>query len=462
MVPVTLSPERVVSDTVLVIGGGLAGLTAALHLSARGFRVTVVDKQARLGGRLHDAAPLVLLGCHTATWSLLETLGTGSLVHQPHTPLEFLQAGGHRVQYASLPLPSPLNTLVGTSLFQGLSLRDRWQLLSFIERTWEQAPGLPPDLELRTAQEWLTCIGQSEQARTETWNPLSRFLLGDDLSAVSAALFLRSLRRSFFTGIRHSRITIPEMDVSAMFLVPGQRRLAQAGQAIRLDTPIHHVRFNGERVQAVELADRTLFSADWYVLALPRQTLCDLLPDRLVTHFSYFEQIGHLTESPTMVVQLQTSITLSRSHVILLPHGTFHWLLARPHPEKDGSTVWLVASGHTTPLTKPDYQILNAAREDLFAACPSWRRSTTPKYHITREPRALLAAQPGTQQYRPLQVSPISNLFLAGDWTDTGWPANLESAITSGIRAAEAIAAVRKTPHLIKDRPSDTPHRHAG
>ncbi|MGC4096595.1 MAG: FAD-dependent oxidoreductase [Nitrospira sp.] len=163
----------------LILGGGIAGLTAALSLAAKDHSVTVVEQDAHLGGRMWHAPPPILLEAHGATWSLIKTLGQDAVTRPlRHTPLEFLQSTGARIQFLHLPLPSPLNTLLGTTLFQGLSMRDRWHLLSFLERTWEQDPPLPNDLDSRVADEWLTSIGQSETARHGVWNSLARLLLG--------------------------------------------------------------------------------------------------------------------------------------------------------------------------------------------------------------------------------------------------------------------------------------------
>ena len=152
---------------------------------------------------------------HRATWSLLGSLGKETPTRRyRHTPLEFLQSTGAHTQFLHLPLPSPLNTLLGTTLFQGLSMRDRWHLLSFMERTWEQDPPLPNDLDLRLADEWLASIGQSENARRGVWDSLARLLLGAALPQVSAGIFMRTLRRCFLTGAKsnetHSPVLRPQ------------------------------------------------------------------------------------------------------------------------------------------------------------------------------------------------------------------------------------------------------------
>ena len=101
----------------------------------------------------------------------------------------------------------------------------------------------------------------------------------------------------------------------------------------------------------------------------------------------------------------------------------------------------MVAAGETSLFSSPDTTVLEIARADLAAACPLLDAPTWISHRINRISETILSVKPGTQHYRPLQKSPFTNLFLAGDWTDTGWPANLESAVVSGDRCAAAIPA---------------------
>ena len=430
--------------TVAVIGGGLAGLTAAFGLSSQGYDVTIVEEASGLGGRLSSAPAIPLFGCYTATWALLDKLNTASLLRtSKHTPLEFLQPNGARTQYNPLPLPSPLNTLIGTTLFQGLSMRDRWHLLTFLERTWERDPPMPDDLETRAAEPWLGSIGQSETARRSVWNPLSRFLLGDDLANASASLFMRTLRRHFFTGARASKIIVPSVDVAGLLVTALMERLSIQRVSIRLDTTVTGFRFAHDRMTAAEVEGREVLTADYYVAALPFSRLRRVLPERVITHYAYFQQLGRLQASSMLAAHLQVPRWSKHASVILLPSGRFHWMTTRPRQagETHATEVYMVAAGETSLFSSPDTTVLESARTDLAAACPLLDAPTWISHRITRLSETILSVKPGTQSYRPLQKSPFTNLFLAGDWTDTGWPATLESAIVSGDRCAAAIPA---------------------
>ncbi len=432
------------SQTVLILGGGIAGLTAALSLAAKGHSVTVIEQADHVGGRLCHAPPPILLEAHRATWSLLKTLGQDAVTRPlRHTSLEFLQSTGARIQFLHLPLPSPLNTLLGTTLFQGLSMRDRWHLLSFLERTWEQDPPLPNDLDGRVADEWLASIGQSETARHGVWNSLARLLLGAALSQISAGLFMRTLRRCFLTGARATKLIVPPHGLNSFLLAPLKSQLDRMGVRLRLTAMATQLRFSQNHATEVELADRTRLTADWYISALPPNRLTPLLPERVVTHFAYFQQLSRLSESPLVMVRLHLDQPVQQTQLILLERRTFHWMIRHPDEElhEHASVLWALAVSEPNLLTQSKEELVRLASEDMAAAFPTASAPRVIEATVTHLLSAMLATKPGAQQYRPIATSPFANFLIAGAWTDTGWPANLESAILSGQRCADAIPA---------------------
>ncbi|MGQ0812476.1 MAG: hydroxysqualene dehydroxylase HpnE [Nitrospiraceae bacterium] len=459
-------------QTVLVIGGGPAGLTAALRLSRLGHKVTLLEERKELGGRvlvdeppvsasfpdsapassplMRETFPLVLLGCHTATWTLLESLGTLASARQTErATYEFLLPNERVVRMRRPRLLSPFHTIGSIATFRALPWRDRWRLLSFLERTWERDPALPADLEHRTAREWLTDIGQSDHAQNVVWSPLAGFLLGHPLKQVSASLFISICTRGFLSRPRHSDITVPIQGFRELFLLPAQEQLVRMGAAIQLGSVVTQLRFNGERVTEVQLQDGRTQQAEWYVLAVPHHRLSPLLPERIVTRFAYFQHCAQLSDSPTVTVHLRLTSGPPGPRLVLLAEKPFDWFVTRPdvsHRTSEGSQslASFVATGRRDVFERPDEQLREAALRNLTAACPSARTSQLLDHRIVRASHGWLAATPGIQRLRPLQQSPCPNLLVAGGWTDTGWPANLESAILGGERCVEAITATRE------------------
>lgn len=429
--------------TVLVIGGGPAGLTAALRLNSAGFQVTLLEQSGKPGGRL-ETAPLVILGYQRATRSLLDCLGTSRLLGSfSRSHYDFRFANGACARLRRPWLPGPLHTLLGLALFKGLSYRDRWLALTLIERTWEKDPPLPSDLDARTADEWLTEHGQSELARRRVWSPLSRFLVGGELPRISAALLARMLTRCFLTSRHNSALAIPAHSLTALLAGPATEQLTRSGATVRLHSHVTQLEFSRDRILGVTLAGGEKLKADWYVLAVPRKTLCSLLPDRVLTHYAYFEQLSQLTESPAVVVHFWIKHAQSASRLVLLSERPFHWIVQGFQQEsgQNGARVSCVATGTQDMLDRPDSDLVHTALADLKIGCPELSAATVHDQQIVRETQAFLSPRPGTATLRPLPHGPIANLLLAGAWTDTGLPSTLESAILSGDQCASVITA---------------------
>jgi squalene-associated FAD-dependent desaturase len=431
------------NPTALVVGNTLAGLTTALRLATHGYAVTLLEQPLQHATSAQyesdeDAFPLVLMGCHTATSALLKALGTADPVQfDGGTGLE-LHSNRRLVRLRHPPLPAPLHALTGLAIFSGMPVRDRWRFLMWVERTWEHDPALPVDLDSHTAEAWLRGIGQSEFARAHVWTPLCRFLVGDDVRTVSAAALLSMLMRCFLSSRRHSRLAVPLVSMDQLLHQPLRNALIgmgvslKTGDADRLD-------FSQQRVTGLHLKRRDLLTADRYIIALPRRHITPLLPERVLTRFSYFQHIDALVDIPAIAVHLRLDRPVQSPRVLLLAERTFHWMCVKPAADDRHSAISLVMTGQSERLDRPDEDLLKSVGEDLQSVVPALSAARCLSHRIVRAPHACLSMKPGTTAHRPLQRSPFSNLLLAGEWTDTGLPSTMESAILSGNRCAQMI-----------------------
>ena len=429
-------------STALVIGDTLAGLTAALFLAQQEVAVTVLPVQDRspFDGPFDGGLPFVVMGCDVTTHSLLELLGTHAHIASNRAALEFSPDGRRLVRLRRPRLPAPLDVMASVAVFSGLPARDRWHFLTWMERTWEQDPALPINLDSHTAEAWLRSIGQSEFARKHVWTPLCRFLLGDDVKVISAALLLHSLMRCFLSGPRRGQITIPGGSIDSLIYQPLRALLADMGVIFHTGC-IERLHFDMKGVSGLHMKGERALTADRYILALPHHHISPLLPERILTKFSYFEQLAELTDSPAVTLHLQAEQPISSPRIVLLAGEIFHWICLQPEAGRKGTRISLVAHEQAGLWERSDDEWLNKAGTVLQHTFPSLPKADVSAPGVVRTKRATLSNRPGTASHRPLQQSPFANLFLVGGWTDTGYPSTIESAIVSGHRCADAILA---------------------
>ena len=433
------------TQSVAILGGGPAGLTAAYRLIRHGYRVTIVDRGPTVGNALsggdlqNGPEPFTILGCHRATHALLHSLHPSP--QQPEgiiIPLEFRLPDGSLVHYPRTAFPSPLHTWINLLRFTGIPWKERWRLASWVEQLWEGEAELPADLEQRTADDWLTSIGQSAQTCRVVWNPLAQWLTGNDLVTMSADAFIRAMKPVFLSTHPDSRISVVQDSLLTRFIQPMTEVLRQGNATILSNTEATQLRYERDRIVGVLLRDGSLLQADWYVAALPPQQLTPLLPERWLTRYAYFQQLTELRSIDSTILHVYAEQACATPRLVLLGDTALHSVLVTA-PTPSRTDFSLITTDSEFAQTQPDSS-RDIAIHDLLR---SWRllmgESRVVSTHHRTVSNAILSLRPGAKLHRPIQQSPIANLLLAGAWTDTGWPPNLESAIVSGDRCADAI-----------------------
>ena len=435
------------AQSVIILGGGPAGLTAAYRLTTLGYRVTIVDRNPQRGdaSAIDDQSeipdPFTLLGCHHATETLLQSLHPGPRQpEQAEIQLEFRLPDGSLVHYPRTLFPAPLHTWANLLKFSGIPWKERWRLASWMEQLWEGDAELAPDLEHRTADEWLVSIGQSAQTCSLVWNPIAQWMTGNELSILSADAFVRSIKPLFLSTRQDSRISVVQDSFQTCFIQPITEALTRGHATILCNADATQLRYEGDRISGVLLQNGSLLQSDWYVAALPLPQLTPLLPERWVTRYAYFQHLAELQSIDRTIFHVHVEQPCPTPRLILLSDSPFHSLLATAAtPER--TNVSLVSTNSQITEARPDFN-LDSAIPDLLRSSkllmPGSRILSTHRRTISN---ATLSLKPGSKLHRPIQHSPIENLLLAGSWTDTGWPPNLESAIVSGNRCADAIAS---------------------
>ncbi|MCS6896546.1 MAG: FAD-dependent oxidoreductase [Nitrospira sp.] len=433
-----------VPQTVLIVGAGLTGLATALFLTGRGCRITLLDLPGWETG--YKTGPndvlAIIPGGHRETSEILRSVESGVAFRQPdgNVSLEFWLPPGRIVSYRPMPLfPGPLQWISGFLRFRGLAWQDRWRLLTYLERLWEGAEQLSADVDNRTADAWLESIGQSWTGRRQIWDPLSRWLTGNDLQRLSGPVLVQQLSTLFLQKTSDAALIYRHGSIGDRFMSPMRDRLERRGVTILRQTELPLLRIGPNGIEEIRLPDGGSLRAQWYIAALSHQGLVALLPEQLLARYAYFAQLAELETLPEVTVIFRLPSAHPSPRLVLFTGDPFHQAVVAPSRSNE-TTCRLSASNNSALLGLPDDHLLSIGHEQLrrvFPDSPPLDRSGI----VHRDNQAALALHPGAPLRRPLQQSPLPNFLLAGPWTDTGWPANVESALVSARRCADIICA---------------------
>lgn len=434
---------------VLIIGGGFAGLAAGVRAAGRGHRVTVIERRPFLGGRAYSfrdakTGDLVDNGQHLFTAAFRETrrfldaIGTGDrLTIQRNLRLDFIEAG-RSAALRCLPLPAPFHVAGGLLGLSTLGWSEKRALFRLGRRL---LAGPAPDPS-QTVEAWLEAAGQTEASRRRFWYPLAVSALNESPPAASARLFARVVTDAVFASRADSCLATASVGLSPLYADPARAFIEQRGGRVLLNTAVSHLEMHDGRIEAAILKDGLKdggrLQADAYIVAVPHHALLPLLPDA-VRDDSFFARITTLRASPIITIYLWLDRPVLRRPFVGLIGRTIQWVFDR-HRTVASSTPGALAcviSGAHEVVDWPQDALIDRAMADLKADLPQVRRARLIHALVVKERQATFSPRPEAESARPPQTTPLANLFLAGDWTATGLPPTVESAVLSGHRAAD-------------------------
>jgi len=440
--------SRTPSSRVAVVGGGLAGLAAGCVLADAAFHVRLFERRPYLGGRASsyehpgtgevvDNCQHVLLGCCTNLIDLYRRLGVEDKIRW-YDRLTFLEPGGQASIIASSSLPAPFHTSPSFLSAACLDLRDK---IAISRAMTALAFRMPPDTG-ESFLSWLQRHGQTEGAIERFWKTILISALNEDLDRMSVPYAAQVVRESFLKSAAAGRMGVPTVPLTELYNAAGDYIRARGGE-ICLRSGVECFSEDGKlSVGGRELAfDSVLLAVPFDVLQrmLPKTPQADLLREKL----------EHFETSPITGIHLWFDRQITDlDHAVLLDR-TIQWmfhkskLLAGRRDEAlapEGSYVELVVSSSKTLVEKSKSEIIDLALKELIEFFPAARDARLLKSTVIKEVNATFSPCPGIDAFRPQAQTAWPRIFLAGDWTATGWPATMEGAVRSGYIAAEGIA----------------------
>ncbi len=466
MPPGTTDPNTTAAPTVAIAGGGLAGLAAGCALADAGFRVTLFERRPYLGGRassyqhpgtgeIVDNCQHVLLGCCTNLLDFYRRAGVENKIRW-YQKLTFLEPGGRASVIGPSALPAPLHTALSFLRADCLSFGDK---LAIGRAMAVLAPSTPEDRG-ESFLDWLKRHGQTEQAIERFWKTILISALNEDLDQVSVPYAAQVVRESFLKSAAAGVMGIPTVPLTELYSTAGDYIRARGGE-VQLRAGVESFRVETSGVSVTANGKEQKF--DYLVMAVPFDVLGRMLPDT-ATAAPLAAVLGKFTTSPITGIHLWFDRQISDlDHAVLLDR-TIQWMFhksrlieARDAGNDGGSYVEFVVSCSRSLVEKSKAEIVDMAVKEVQEFFPASREAKLLKSTVIKEIHATYSPRPGIDEQRPKPETAWPRVFLAGDWTATGWPATMEGAVRSGYLAAEAVARFagsKSTKFLVADLPA--------
>jgi squalene-associated FAD-dependent desaturase len=430
---------------IVVVGGGLAGLSAALACVDGGARVTLLEARPRLGGATFsfqreglwvDNGQHVFLRCCTAYRDFLSRVGAENLTFlQPRMAIRVMAPDGKSGWLRRGALPAPLH--LARSLGGYPFLRPVARLRA-VRAALALARLDPTDaaLDARTFGEWLADRRQSPAALESLWNLIALPTLNLPAEAASLALAVKVFRTGLLTKRDAADVGYATAPLSRVHGESTGAALVRAGAAVHLRASVRGVVASPDGSFEVRVAGEGL-EADAVIVAVPHDRASELLPSGALPDPGGLAALG---ASPIVNVHVVYDRKVMDLPFVAGVGTPVQWVFDRTQASglQGGQYLAISLSGADKEIGERTEVLRDRFLPALESLFPAVRAAKVETFFVTREHAATFRQGPGTRALRPGPTTPIPGLYLAGAWTDTGWPATMEGAVRSGLAAAHA------------------------
>lgn len=441
------APPRVV-----IVGGGLAGLATAAALVGRDLEIILLESRPRLGGRagsftdpiagdLVDNCQHVSMGCCTNLADFAVRAGVAGLFRR-EPGIVFLGPDNRVSELFADPLPAPFHLARG---FWGLKFLSFWDKVgiarALLSLAWEKSPS-----PTESFADWLKRHRQSPAAIELYWSVVLVSALNEQLERMDIGHARKVFVEGFLAHPEGSTLEIPTVPLGELYGTRVEDELRSRGVDLRLKTGVKAIEIDAESsIVGVTLRNGDEIKADFVVSAVPFDRVRELFANEAIAAIPKLDAIATMDSSPITGIHLWFDRPVCPLPHAVLTGRTVQWvfnhtkLQGRGLADGSGEYLQLVISASRSLTGMDNRAILELALGELRAIWPAVGEAELVRFRVVTEHGATFTVSPGIEAKRPAQRTPIAGLYLAGDWTDTGWPATMEGAVRSGYLAAEGI-----------------------
>jgi len=437
-------------ESVAVIGGGVAGLAAAQALADSGYKVRLIERRPYVGGRassyehpgtgeIIDNCQHLLFGCCTNLIDLYRRIGALDKLRW-FDDITMIEPGGRRSVLGPSPLPAPLHASPGFLKAHAFSLADKIAIARGLNTF---ITGIPEDTEENFAH-WLARHKQTPGAIKRFWEPVLFAALNEELGKTSVHYAAKVCRELFLRSPEAGRMAIPSVPLSDLY-GHALQSLKVRGAEINLRSSVTRISQGDQNQWAIE-TETERFSSDAIIFAVPFEAMAKLLPTLpdVPGKETLTAQVSQFTHAPIAAIHLWFDREITDLEHASLLDTTIQWLFnkSKLQPQRhaqQGHYIEVVISVLRSVIPMQRQELIDLALRELALFFPSVLEAKLLKGAVTKEVRATFSIRPQLDRIRPTSQSPWHNIFLAGDWTASGWPATMEGAARSGYLAAESL-----------------------
>jgi hydroxysqualene dehydroxylase len=419
----------------LVVGGGFAGLAAAVYLTKNSYQVDLIEASPKIGGRAYsfpdketntviDNGQHILMGCYDETLRFLQLIGAEkNLIYQKKLEANLLKENLNSYPLKSKGTLYPLNLIQGLLNFKALNFYERLSLLKLLLKLSFISS---KKLNNLSVYEWLESEKQNENMRKSFWDIIAIGALNTSTEKASAKIFVEVLKRIFLKGNFASTIILPKMGLTETYCACALAYLNNKGSVVSLSESVEEIVIENNSITKIITSKRIFTGYDYIILAIPHYSLTRLIKDDSIVPKIKFDY------SSIINIHIWLKKNNFEKPFYGLIDSPVHWVFNK------GTHLNLVISNADYLAEKSNEEIFEICADELKRFMKI-KREMISNFKVIKEKRATFIPSKEIVYKRPTQKTRIRNLVLAGDWVDTGLPSTIESAVKSGRVAADIV-----------------------